>query len=121
MTATELRDALDRPEAPVVLDVRNAGEREQGAIQGSLHIPLAELTRRLDEVPADRAVVVHCAGGYRSSWRPACLRNVGGRTSPTCSAATAHGRRCTPRSDPTTTSRAGDRGQPGHLPVPAGR
>ncbi|MBU8860219.1 MULTISPECIES: MBL fold metallo-hydrolase [unclassified Micromonospora] len=77
LTATELRDALDRPEAPVVLDVRNAGEREQGAIQGSLHIPLAELTRRLDEVPADRAVVVHCAGGYRSSVAASLLRNVG--------------------------------------------
>ncbi|MDM4784648.1 rhodanese-like domain-containing protein [Micromonospora sp. b486] len=121
LTATELRDALDRPEAPVVLDVRNAGEREQGAIQGSLHIPLAELTRRLDEVPADRAVVVHCAAATAPRWRPACSATSAGRTSPTCSAATAHGRRCTPRSDPTTTSRAGDRGQPGHLPVPAGR
>ncbi|WP_018587383.1 MBL fold metallo-hydrolase [Salinispora arenicola] len=77
ITATELRDALHRPEAPVVLDVRNAGEREQGAVQGSLHIPLAELTRRLDEVPADRPVVVHCAGGYRSSVAASLLRNAG--------------------------------------------
>ena len=77
LTATELHDALDRPEAPVVLDVRNAGEREQGAVQGSLHIPLAELTRRLDEVPADRPVVVHCAGGYRSSVAASLLRNAG--------------------------------------------
>ncbi|WBC16447.1 rhodanese-like domain-containing protein [Micromonospora sp. WMMA1998] len=77
VTATELREALDRPDAPVVLDVRNAGEREQGAVDGSLHIPLAELTRRLDEVPADRPVVVHCAGGYRSSVAASLLRNAG--------------------------------------------
>ncbi|MDG4800163.1 rhodanese-like domain-containing protein [Micromonospora sp. WMMD980] len=77
LTATELRDALDRPEAPVVLDVRNAGEREQGAVPGSLRIPLAELTRRLDEVPADRPVVVHCAGGYRSSVAASLLRSAG--------------------------------------------
>ncbi|SBT66171.1 Glyoxylase, beta-lactamase superfamily II [Micromonospora sediminicola] len=77
VTATELRAALDRPDAPVVLDVRNAGEREQGAVDGSLHIPLAELTRRLDEVPADRPVVVHCAGGYRSSVAASLLRNAG--------------------------------------------
>ncbi|MFG3702237.1 rhodanese-like domain-containing protein [Micromonospora sp. NPDC047620] len=77
VTATELREALDRPDAPVVLDVRNAGEREQGAVDGSRHIPLAELTRRLDEVPADRPVVVHCAGGYRSSVAASLLRHAG--------------------------------------------
>ncbi|MFI7434141.1 MBL fold metallo-hydrolase [Micromonospora haikouensis] len=79
VTATELRAALDRAEPPVVLDVRNGGEREQGAIAGSLHIPLAELTRRLDEVPADRPVVVHCAGGYRSSVAASLLRSAGRR------------------------------------------
>jgi rhodanese-related sulfurtransferase len=77
VTATELRAALDTAAAPVVLDVRNAGEREQGAVGGSLHIPLAELTRRLAEVPADRPVVVHCAGGYRSSVAASLLRNAG--------------------------------------------
>ncbi|MFF0820635.1 rhodanese-like domain-containing protein [Micromonospora haikouensis] len=79
VTATELRAALDRAEPPVVLDVRNIGEREQGAIAGSLHIPLAELTRRLGEVPADRPVVVHCAGGYRSSVAASLLRSAGRR------------------------------------------
>ncbi|MGW5673322.1 rhodanese-like domain-containing protein [Micromonospora sp. NPDC003776] len=77
VTATELRAALDATTPPVVLDVRNAGEREQGAVDGSLHIPLAELTRRLDEVPADRPVVVHCAGGYRSSVAASLLRTAG--------------------------------------------
>ncbi|MCI4061145.1 MBL fold metallo-hydrolase [Micromonospora sp. R77] len=78
-TATELRDALESADPPVVLDVRNAGEREQGAIAGSLHVPLAELSRRLDEVPADRPVVVHCAGGYRSSVAASVLRTAGRR------------------------------------------
>ncbi|MEV4466215.1 rhodanese-like domain-containing protein [Micromonospora echinofusca] len=77
VTATELREALDGTETPVVLDVRNAGEREQGAVAGSLHIPLAELTRRVDEVPTDRPVVVHCAGGYRSSVAASLLRDAG--------------------------------------------
>ncbi|MBQ1071120.1 rhodanese-like domain-containing protein, partial [Micromonospora sp. D75] len=77
VTATELRAALQRPDAPVVLDVRNAGEREQGAVDGSRHIPLAELTHRLGEVPAGRPVVVHCAGGYRSSVAASLLRAAG--------------------------------------------
>ncbi|SCL71126.1 Glyoxylase, beta-lactamase superfamily II [Micromonospora citrea] len=77
VTAPELRAALERPGPPVVLDVRNAGEREQGAVEGSRHIPLAELTERLHEVPADRPVVVHCAGGYRSSVAASLLRADG--------------------------------------------
>ena len=64
-------------EPPVVLDVRNAGEREKGTIDGSLHIPLAELPRRLDEVPTDRPVVAFCAGGYRSSVAASLLRSAG--------------------------------------------
>ncbi|MFD2762558.1 rhodanese-like domain-containing protein [Micromonospora eburnea] len=60
-----------------MLDVRNNSEREHGAINGSLHIPLAELTRRIDEVPTDRPIVVHCAGGYRSSVAASLLRNTG--------------------------------------------
>jgi rhodanese-related sulfurtransferase len=77
ITATDLRTALDRAQPPVILDVRTAGEREQGAIAGSAHIPLAELPHRLAEIPADRPVVVHCAGGYRSSVAASPVRATG--------------------------------------------
>lgn len=69
-------DALS-PDA-VVLDVRNAGEREGGqTIPGAMHIPLAELARRHGEVPVGRDVVVHCASGWRSSVAASLLRSVG--------------------------------------------
>lgn len=77
LTVAGLLDVLAEAHPPVVLDVRNAGERENGAIPGSLHIPLAELARRTDEVPTDRPVVVHCAGGYRSSVAASLLRRAG--------------------------------------------
>ncbi|MEV4281495.1 MBL fold metallo-hydrolase [Actinoplanes xinjiangensis] len=77
VTAAGLRTALASPQPPVILDVRGAGEREQGAIDGSVHIPLAELPRRLTEIPTDRPVVVHCAGGYRSSVAASLLRATG--------------------------------------------
>ena len=32
-----------------------------------MNIPLSRLPERLDELPRDRAIVVHCASGYRSS------------------------------------------------------
>jgi len=50
-----------------VLDVRAPGEREHGHIPDSIHVPLPQLLRRLDDLPRDRAVIVHCAGGYRSA------------------------------------------------------
>jgi hydroxyacylglutathione hydrolase len=53
--------------AVAVLDVRRPDERAQRAIAGSLHVPIHELDRRMDEVPDDREVWVHCASGYRAS------------------------------------------------------
>ena len=65
-------------ESTLVLDVRNAGERDGGqVIPDAVHIPLAELARRHDELPADRPVLVHCAGGWRSSVAASLLRSRG--------------------------------------------
>jgi hydroxyacylglutathione hydrolase len=66
-------------EAPFVLDVRRHDERRNRAIAGSAHIPLHELTRRAAEVPADRDVWVHCAGGYRASIAASLLVRAGRR------------------------------------------
>lgn len=77
LTAAELDQALARPEPPVLLDVRNVGELTTGTIPGAVTIPLAQLARRLEELPRDRAVVVHCAGGYRSGVAASVLRKAG--------------------------------------------
>ena len=61
----------------VVLDVRNPGEREAGAIPGTVHIPLAQLARRRREVSDAPAVIVHCASGWRSSVAASLLRERG--------------------------------------------
>ena len=50
----------------VVLDVRRRLERAESHIDGTVHIPLHELLRRMDEVPAGE-LWVHCAAGYRAS------------------------------------------------------
>ncbi|MFE4359893.1 rhodanese-like domain-containing protein [Kitasatospora sp. NPDC056800] len=77
LTADQLRTALAAEQPPTVLDVRTCGERETGAIEGSLHITLAELPGRLDEIPTDRPLVVHCASGHRSSIAASLLRHHG--------------------------------------------
>ena len=80
-TVTEL-DELLAEDAVTLIDIRNPGEREGGAIPDSLHIPLAQLRLRLDEVPDDKPIVVHCAGGWRSSVAASLLRANGiGRVS----------------------------------------
>ncbi|MFH7340354.1 rhodanese-like domain-containing protein [Streptomyces sp. KHY 26] len=78
LTAETLREELTSDQPPLVLDVRNCGERADGrSIEGALHIPLAELAKRLDEVPAEGRLVVHCAGGHRSSIAASLIRHNG--------------------------------------------
>ncbi|MFF9628004.1 MULTISPECIES: rhodanese-like domain-containing protein [Streptomyces] len=78
LTVAQVRAALDGDTPPVVVDVRNCGERaEHGAVDGALHIALGELPRRLDEIPRDRPLVLHCAGGHRSSIAASLLRHHG--------------------------------------------
>lgn len=60
-----------------VLDVRRHDERATGAIAGSQHIPIHELSRRATEVPADKEIWVHCASGYRASIATSLLTRAG--------------------------------------------
>ena len=51
-----------------IVDVRNSSELKEGKIfKNSISIPLAEIRNRIDEIPTDKPIVVHCAGGYRSA------------------------------------------------------
>ncbi|MFZ2013985.1 MAG: MBL fold metallo-hydrolase [Nocardioides sp.] len=77
LTPRQLSDLLAGDAPPWVIDVRNVGELEVGTIPDSQHIPLAELARRIDEVPADRPLVAYCASGWRSSVAASFLRHKG--------------------------------------------
>lgn len=50
----------------LIVDVREKRERDQGLIPNSIHIPLGELRQRLNELPKDRELLVHCQSGQRS-------------------------------------------------------
>jgi glyoxylase-like metal-dependent hydrolase (beta-lactamase superfamily II)/rhodanese-related sulfurtransferase len=60
----------------VVLDVRREDERAQGAIAGSVHIPLQDLQRRMGELPSG-ALWVHCASGFRASVAASLIDRAG--------------------------------------------
>jgi glyoxylase-like metal-dependent hydrolase (beta-lactamase superfamily II)/rhodanese-related sulfurtransferase len=77
LTPSQLEVALDQ-QGVQLIDIRNAGEVEaNGTIPGSVNIPLAELSRRVDELDPARPTVVFCAGGWRSSVGGSVLRNLG--------------------------------------------
>ncbi|MFO7637250.1 MAG: FAD-dependent oxidoreductase, partial [Clostridia bacterium] len=49
-----------------VLDVRTPEEYQMGHIEGALNIQLDDLRDRLQEVPAEKLLIVHCAVRFRS-------------------------------------------------------
>lgn len=59
-----------------IIDIRNHSEIAEGKIfDNAIAIPLNELRDRVDEVPDDKPIVVHCAGGYRSSAGASIIEN----------------------------------------------
>ncbi|MGB7588069.1 MAG: metalloregulator ArsR/SmtB family transcription factor [Solirubrobacterales bacterium] len=59
----DLRERLARGDI-VLIDVRPPEEFAAGHIEGARSIPLAELERRLAELPPDREIVAYCRGPF---------------------------------------------------------
>ncbi|HYK75823.1 MAG TPA: MBL fold metallo-hydrolase [Daejeonella sp.] len=63
-----LDDFNRHPENFTIVDIRNRGEVNAGKMfENAISIPLPELRERVQEIPQDKPIVVHCAGGYRSA------------------------------------------------------
>ena len=60
-----------------VLDVRNPGECAKGGIAGAVNIPLDELRAHLNELPANKKIIVSCAVGLRGYLGVRLLRQRG--------------------------------------------
>ncbi len=77
ISAPSLAEELASADPPLVLDVRSRREWAASHINGSLNVPLNHLQERLAEIPRDRRIAVHCAGGYRSSIAASILHQYG--------------------------------------------
>jgi adenylyltransferase/sulfurtransferase len=64
-------------EGALMVDVREPSEWDAGHIDGAIHIPLAALPARMNELPRDRDLVVYCAMGGRSARAVEMLRGAG--------------------------------------------
>jgi hydroxyacylglutathione hydrolase len=70
-------ELLSSKEPPLLIDVRAPRERSQKHIEPSISMPLNHLAETLGKLPADRPLLVYCAGGYRSSIAASILKRGG--------------------------------------------
>src|SRR5712692_9046858 len=77
VTPTAAAEELASAPPPFLLDVRMPKEWQSKRIERSVNIPLNHLRERLQELPCDRQILLHCAGGYRSSIAASILQQNG--------------------------------------------
>jgi sulfur-carrier protein adenylyltransferase/sulfurtransferase len=79
ITATELKDMLDRDDNIFLVDVREPNEYEIVSIPGATLIPKDRILQgtALEELPQDKKIVLHCKSGARSAECLAVLHDAG--------------------------------------------
>jgi rhodanese-related sulfurtransferase len=66
INVTELKKMISDKEDFSLIDVREENEFEADNIDGIL-IPLGEIPSRMNEIPKNKKVIVHCRSGVRSA------------------------------------------------------
>src|SRR3954454_10824263 len=79
ISAQEAAARVAEQPGPVLIDVRERDEYEQGYIPGALHIPRGNLESRIDNAVGDRSrpVIIYCAAGNRSAYAAKTLAELG--------------------------------------------
>jgi molybdopterin/thiamine biosynthesis adenylyltransferase/rhodanese-related sulfurtransferase len=77
ISARELKRKIDACEPFELIDVREAFEYEIARIDDAKLIPLGEIADRVDELPRERMIVVHCHSGQRSAQAVRLLQQRG--------------------------------------------
>ena len=76
--ATEAKARIESGE-PVVVDVREQDEWDEGHIPGAVHVPRGHLESRIERLAPDpsRPVVIYCSAGNRSAFAAKTLAELG--------------------------------------------
>ncbi|TFG09490.1 CoA-disulfide reductase, partial [Candidatus Heimdallarchaeota archaeon] len=61
----------------IIVDVRGQAKHEEGHVKGAINIPIGQLRSRLDELPKDKTIHVHCQVGFTSYLAYRILQNNG--------------------------------------------
>ncbi len=76
VSVQQAKEMIDKGDV-FILDVRTQEEYNSGHIRNSTLIPLQDLSKRLNEVPRDRDILVYCRTGGRSTAASEILANNG--------------------------------------------
>lgn len=71
----DVRDLVEK--GAFIIDVREKHEYELSHIIGALNIPLSEIRNRVDEIPKDKPVYLHCRSAQRSYNASMALKHLG--------------------------------------------
>lgn len=72
----DLDNFTNNQDSYTIIDIRNTSEvKDKQIFKTSINIPLAELRERTHEIPTDKPILVHCAGGYRSGVGSSIVKN----------------------------------------------
>jgi len=69
--------AEQMPDKFFIIDVREPDEVQTGMFKFAKNIPLGELKNRLNEIPRDKTILVHCATGVRAEMAYNILKEAG--------------------------------------------
>lgn len=72
---TKVRELVENEAC--IIDVREKREYENGHLVNAVNIPFSEFRQRLDEIPKDRPVYIHCRSGQRSYNVVVALQQLG--------------------------------------------
>jgi NADPH-dependent 2,4-dienoyl-CoA reductase/sulfur reductase-like enzyme/rhodanese-related sulfurtransferase len=72
---SKVRELVEK--GATIIDARERNEFEEGHIKGAINIPLSEFREKLDQIPKDKPVYVHCLSGQRSYNMVRALGNLG--------------------------------------------
>jgi rhodanese-related sulfurtransferase len=77
ITPQALKARLDKPGAPLLLDVRQDWETKLCRLPNAVHIPIEEIEMRVEELNREDDIVVYCHQGVRSAAVAEFLRSLG--------------------------------------------
>lgn len=72
---SKVRELVEQGE--VIIDVREVNEYELSHVNGAINIPLSQFRERINEIPKDKKVYIHCRSGQRSYNAVLILNNLG--------------------------------------------
>ncbi len=72
---SDVRDLVEK--GACIIDVREVHEWDRGHIKGAINLPMSEIRERLDEIPKDQPVYLHCRSSQRSYNVVMALQDLG--------------------------------------------